>query len=54
MIPGIVLMLFNGILPLIAAISIILKRKYAGWLIAIQGGITLAMASGYYWWSLVS
>lgn len=41
LIPGIVLLLTNGILPLIAATCIILNRKYAGWLCAIQGGITI-------------
>lgn len=41
LIPGIVLMLSNGILPLIVAAATILKRRNAGWLILIQGGITI-------------
>lgn len=41
LIPGIVLLLSNGVLPLIVASSIILKWKNAGWLMAIQGSITI-------------
>lgn len=39
LIPGIVLMLFLGLLPLYISIETILKKKYAHWLIMLQGTI---------------
>lgn len=41
LIPGIVLMLSNGILPLFVSAVTIMNRRNAGWLILIQGCITI-------------
>lgn len=39
--PGIFLALSNGILPLFVAISVILKARFSGLLILMQGGVTI-------------
>ena len=41
LIPGIILALSNGIFPLYVAISLILKARSSGWLILLQGSITI-------------
>lgn len=39
--PGIILAISNGLLPAFIAITIILKKSYAGWLLIVQGCITI-------------
>ncbi len=41
LIPGIILALSNGILPLFVASTLILKTKYSGCLLLVQGGVTI-------------
>jgi len=45
LIPGIVLMVFIGILPLLVAVLTILKRRIAPWLIIIQGVVLIGWLS---------
>lgn len=39
--PGIILAISNGLLPVFIAITIILKKRFAGWLLLMQGCITI-------------
>ena len=39
LIPGIILMIANGILPLYTAVAVLMKKKSAIWLVLIQGVI---------------
>lgn len=39
--PGIILAIFNGLLPVFVAIFVILKKRFAGWLLLMQGCITI-------------
>ena len=41
LIPGIILMIANGILPLYISVSILQKKIYANWLILFQGMVVL-------------
>jgi hypothetical protein len=41
LIPGIVLLVSNGLLPLYIAIVTISRKKYASWLITLQGSILI-------------
>lgn len=41
LIPGIILALSNGILPLFVAITLVLKTRYSGCLLLLQGGVTI-------------
>ena len=45
LIPGIILFIMNGILPVIISILIIVKAKYYEWLIIIQGCILIVWLS---------
>lgn len=40
--PGIILALSNGILPVYVALSVIMKTESCGWLVLIQGGVTIS------------
>ena len=40
LIPGIILALSNGIFPMFVAITLVLKIKYSGCLLLVQGGVT--------------
>jgi len=39
--PGIILAISNGLLPVFIAITVVLKKSYAGWLVLMQGWITI-------------
>ena len=41
LIPGIILMIANGILPLYTAVAVLMKKKSANWLVLIQGVVVL-------------
>lgn len=45
LIPGIALFLSNGLLPLLVAAATIRKKRNAGWLIFLQGCITIGWLS---------
>ena len=45
LLPGIILMIANGILPLYITVSILQKKKYASWLILFQGMVVLGWLS---------